>query len=267
VVYVGCDLGIVSAKAAVIDERGIRALALLPYKGHPRQAAVSVMEQALEDSGVRREEVIRCLSTGFGKKAVPFADAVMPSQVCLHAAVRDLNPKIRTVIDVGGHTFTAFNMDDAGRVSETAITDKCAAGTGMFIEFIAKALDMTVDELNEAGCGESRPVAVTSQCVVLAESEVISLANDGHSPHDIYAGVSRSVAARIVGLVRRIDIHREVAMVGGVARNGIIVEELERRLGLGFADLGGVDPQLVAALGAALVAREEASPSRHGASP
>lgn len=255
-IYAGCDLGIVSAKAAVIQNSDILAFEILPYKNHPREAAVEVMDKALAEVGLSREQIDRCLATGFGKKAVPYADGVIPDMICLHRAVRELNPKIRTVIDVGGHSFAAFNIDDNGRISASAITDKCAAGTGKFIEVMAKALEMPVEELSRASLGSKNPVPITSQCVIFAESEVISHINDGYDRFDIFAGTASAVAAKIVGLVKRIDVNEEVAMVGGVAKNSIVVRDLEKKLGLKFASLGA-DPQVLGALGAALIAKDE----------
>ncbi|MCK4964225.1 MAG: 2-hydroxyglutaryl-CoA dehydratase [Dehalococcoidia bacterium] len=260
-IYAGCDLGILTAKVAIIENNDILAYGILPYRNHPKRAAVEVMDRALADAGLSQEQIDCCLSTGFGKKAVPYADGVVPDMVCLHRAVRELNPETRTVIDVGGHSFTAFNIDDNGKISESAITDKCAAGTGKFIEVMAKALEMPVEGLSQASLGSNNPIPMTNQCVILAESEVISHINVGYDRFDIFAGVAAAVAAKIVGLVKRISVDEEVAMVGGVANNGIVVRDFERKLGLKLADLGGVDPQILGAFGAALTAKEGRSAS------
>ena len=260
-IYAGCDLGILSAKAAIIENNKTLAYEILPYRNHPKQAAVEAMDKALAYIGLSQERIDCCLSTGFGKKTVPYADGVVPDMVCLHKAVRELNPMVRTVIDVGGHSFTAFNIDDNGKVSASAITDKCAAGTGKFIEVMAKALEMPVEGLNQASLGSNNPVLITNQCVILAESEVISHINAGYDRFDIFAGIADAVAAKIVGLVRRISVDEEVAMVGGVAKNGIVVRAFERKLGLKLTNLGGIDPQVIGALGAALMAKERRSAS------
>ena len=255
-IYAGCDLGIVSAKAVIIQNSDILAFEILPYKSHPKQAAVDVMDRALAEVGLSREQIDRCLSTGFGKNAVSHADGAVPSMVCLHRAIRELNPNIRTVIDVGGHSFAAFNIDDNGRISATAVTDKCAAGTGKFVDVMANALEKPVEELSRASLSSDNPILITNQCVILAESEVISRINDGCDRLDIFAGIASAVAAKIVGLVKRIDVNEEVAMIGGVAKNAIVERDLEKKLGLRFANLG-VDPQVIGALGAALIARDE----------
>ncbi|MEE8372139.1 MAG: acyl-CoA dehydratase activase [Dehalococcoidia bacterium] len=255
-IYAGCDLGILSAKAAVIRNGDVLAFEILPYRNLPRQAAVEVMDKALAAAGVTREDVEYCLATGFGKKAVAHADGAVPHIMCLQRAVLGLNPGVRTVIDVGGHSFTAFNIGDNGKITESSITDMCAAGTGKYLEVMASALEMPVEELSQASLKSKNPLPVTSQCVILAESDLITYVNDGHDELDIFAGIASSVAAKIVGLVKRISVNEEIAMTGGVAKNGIVARELERGLGLKLANLGGVDPQVLGAYGAALLARE-----------
>jgi predicted CoA-substrate-specific enzyme activase len=256
-IYAGCDLGIISAKAAIIDNNDMLALEVLPHKGNPRQAAAEVMDKALARAGLSREQIAYCVATGFGKKAVPYADEVVGDLICQHRAIREINTGVRTVINVGGHSYAAFNIDDNGCVSETAVTDKCAAGTGRFIEIMADALEIPVEEMGRLHLNPDNPVNITNQCVILAESEVISLINDGYDRFDIYAGVAASVAGRIISLVKRVDVIEEVALIGGVAKNILVVAYLERKLGLKFAHLDGIDPQTVGALGAALVARDE----------
>jgi predicted CoA-substrate-specific enzyme activase len=253
-IYAGCDLGIVSAKAVITENDNILAFEVLPYRGHPREAAVEVMDRALAGASLSRDQVGRCVSTGFGKGAVAYADEAVGELVCLHKAVRKLNPSVRTVIDVGGTSFTVFNIDSGGNVSATAVIDKCAAGTGKFIEIMAKALEIPVEELSRGSLGSDNPVLITNQCVVLAESEVISHINHGRDRFDIFAGVASAVAAKIVGLAKRVDIYNEVAFTGGVARNPVVVRNIERKLGLTFADLAGIEPQVIAAYGAALLA-------------
>ena len=255
-VHIGCDLGIASAKMAVVRNGEILALAVLPYSNHPAQAALAVLDLALARAGASRSDVDRCLSTGFGRKAVPYSDASLPEMLCLHRAVKELNPAVRTVIDAGGHSLTAFNIDGNGRIAESAITDKCAAGTGKFIEVMAKALEMPVEDLSRAALSSTKPVRITNQCVILAESDVISYVNDGSDVLDIFAGVASAVAAKITGLVRRVNVDEQVAMVGGVAKNPIVIRDVEKELRLKIADLGGMDSQVVGAFGAALLARD-----------
>jgi (R)-2-hydroxyacyl-CoA dehydratese activating ATPase len=138
-IYAGCDLGIISAKAAIIDNSNVLALEVLPYKGHPRRAAFEVMDRALAKARLYREQIEYYVATGFGKKAVPYADEVVGDLICHHRSIREVNADVRAVIDVGGQSFAAFNIDNNGLVSETAVTDKCASGV-----ITAKTLDVNV---------------------------------------------------------------------------------------------------------------------------
>jgi len=249
----------VSAKAAIIDDNGLLAFEILPYTGFPQEAAAAVMGKALARSGVAPTKVTCFLSTGFGGKAVPRSDGVVPDTVCLQRAVKKLNPRVKTLVNVGGHSFTVFHIDDTGGLGESAITDMCTAGMGMFLEAISAALEVPLGDMAGEASLSGRTPFIDNQCPVFAESEAISLINEGYDRYDVFAGVTSAVANKIAGLVRRLGVVEEVAMVGGVAKNRPVMAILEKNLGLRFADLGGVDPQVVAAYGAALLAREGCS--------
>ncbi len=255
-IYAGCDLGIISAKVAIIQDGDILASEVLSYENHPRQAAEEVMGKALAKTGLSREKITLCLSTGFGKDAVSYADGTAAPLVCIHRAIGELNPNIRTVMDVGGHTFRAFNTDSSDRMVEIAVTDQCAAGTGKFIDVMAGVLERPVGELSVEALVSDDPVPISNTCVIFSESEVISAIGSGRNHLDIFAGVASGVAAKIVGHLTRIDVVEEVAIVGGVAKNSIVVRELEQKLGTKFAELA-VDPQVIGALGAALIAKDK----------
>jgi predicted CoA-substrate-specific enzyme activase len=257
--YAGCDLGVVSAKAAIIDDNGPLAFEILPYTGFPQEAAAEVMKRALARAGVARGKMDRFLSTGYGGKAVPHSDGVVPDTVCLQRAVRKINPKVRTVINVGGHSFTVFHIGDTGGLGESAVTDICTAGMGMLLEAISTALEVPLDDMTWQSISSGKTLFIDNQCPVFAESEAISLINEGYDKSDVYAGVVFAVATRIAGLARRLGVEEEVAMVGGVAKNRLVMANLEKNLRLRFADLGGFDPQTIAAYGAALLAREGCS--------
>ena len=257
--YGGCDLGVVSAKAAIIDDDGLLAYEIMPYTGFPQEAATAVVEKALAKAGIVRSGVARFLSTGFGGKAVPYSDGVVPDTVCLQRAAKRLNAKVRTVVNVGGHSFAVFHIDDTGGLGESAITDMCTAGMGMFLEVISTALEVPLGDMAGEASSSGRAPFIDNQCPIFAESEAISLINDGYDRYDVFAGVTSAVANKIAGLIRRLGVREEVAMVGGVAKNRPVMAILERNLGLRLADFGDVDPQIVAAYGAALLAREGCS--------
>jgi predicted CoA-substrate-specific enzyme activase len=226
------------------------------YKNLPKQAAETAMASALASAGLSPDQVEYCVATGFGKKAVSGADGDAPEIICISRAVRFLDPGIRTVIDVGGQSIRAFNIGGNGKITDSTANEKCAAGTGKFIEVMAKALELPLDRLSDLPLESKAPVSITTQCGVFAESEVITYVNTGKDRADIVAGISRSVAGKIASLVRRIGLDEPVAVVGGVAKNGGVVRYLEEELGLKVSKLD-IDPQLIGALGAALVAREK----------
>jgi predicted CoA-substrate-specific enzyme activase len=169
--------------------------------------------------------------------------------------VRRLNPNIRTILDVGGQSIRAFALGDNGKVTDSTGNEKCAAGTGKFIEVMAKALELPLEQVGELSLSSKKPVNITSQCGVFAESEVITYVNDGIDRADIIAGISRSVAGKIASLAKRINLTEPITMVGGVAKNQGVKQFLQSDYGLKFVDLA-FDPQLVCALGAALLAHE-----------
>ena len=254
--YAGCDLGTVTAKVVIIEGDDIVAATILPYKNLPKQAAVEVFEKALSKAGLTPDKIDYCVSTGFGKKAVSYADADSPEVICLNRAFRLLNTDVRTIIDVGGQNMRALNISDIGKVINSTANEKCAAGTGKFIEVMARALELSLDQVSRLPFEATDPVAITSQCGVFAESEVITHVNDGKEKENIVAGIAQSVAGKVSSLVRRISLDEKVAMVGGVSLNTGVVKSVENELGIKLAELEG-DPLIYGAFGAALMAEEK----------
>jgi predicted CoA-substrate-specific enzyme activase len=248
-------LGAVAAKVVVLQDDAVAASKTLPYKNLPRQAAEAVLRAALSEINLTPDAIGACVATGFGRKAVSFATADVPETLCLGRGIRRLNPAIRTVIDVGGQSIRAFAIAENGKISDSTGNEKCAAGTGRFIEVMAKALELPLEQVGELSLTSHSPVQITSQCGVFAESEVITYVNDGIDRADIIAGISRSVAGKITSLIRRIAVIEPLAMVGGVAKNQGVTRFLEQELGLKMTELE-FDPQNVGALGAAIIAQE-----------
>jgi predicted CoA-substrate-specific enzyme activase len=241
-----------------MEDDGILVQEAMPYRMLPRQAAVEVMDRALARVDLTLDKLDGCVACGFGRKVVPYAQAGVPETVATSRAVRWLDPGIKTVIDAGGQKIRAFNIEEDGKVLDSATNEKCASGTGKFIEVMAKALDLSLDRASLLPLEATDPVSITSQCGVFAESELISHVNDGKKRADIVAGICRSVAARISSLVRSIRLEREVVLVGGVGKNAGVVDCTEQELGVRLARLA-IDSQVVGALGAALVARQKGS--------
>ena len=255
-IYAGCDLGTITAKVVIMKDNDILTHEILPYKNLPRQIAEEVYQKALSRLDFSPDQIDYCVATGFGKKAVSYADAESSEVVCLNRAFRFLNPDVRTIIDAGGHSMRAVNINQKGRVIDSTVNEKCAAGTGKFIEVMAKALELPLETIGDLPFSAVNPVSITSQCGVFAESEVITYVNDGRESPDIVAGIARSVASKISSLARRISLDEQFAIVGGVAKNNGVVKYVEEELGTNFIDLE-IEPQMVGALGAALVAKEK----------
>jgi len=253
--FAGCDVGAVSAKVVILKEDAILVQETMTYRTLPRQAATEIMEKALAIAGLSPDQLDDCVACGFGRKVVPYANGDVPEILSLSRGVRWAHPGVRTVIDAGGQKIRAFNIEENGKVFDSATNEKCASGTGRFIEVMARALDLSLDRASLLPFEATDPVSITSQCGVFAESELITHVNDGRKRADIVAGLCRSVATRIASLVRSIRLENEVAFVGGVARNNGVVDYTAKKLGVRFAELG-VDPQILGALGAALVARD-----------
>ena len=167
-IYAGCDLGTVAAKVVIIENGSILAQEARAYKNLPKQAAVAVWEDVLCGAGLSQEDIACCMATGFGKKRIPYANGDIPEVICLNRAVRLLDPEVRTVIDVGGQSIRAFNIGGNGKITDSTANEKCAAGTGKFIEVMAKALELSLDELSTLPLDSSEPVSITSQCGVFA---------------------------------------------------------------------------------------------------
>jgi len=245
----------VTAKVVIIENDSIRASEMAAYSTLPKQAALEAFEKAMSDAGLSRDQIDHCVATGFGKRVVSFSDGSISEMAALNRAVRLLNPDVRTVVDAGGQSIRAFNIGADGRIINSTSNEKCAAGTGRFMDVMAKALEMPLVQLSELALSAPGAVPITSQCGVFAESEVITYVNDGKDRVDIFAGISRSIAGKIASLIRRIDLLEPLTIVGGVAKSAVVLKDIEDDLKVSVKPLG-VDIQMAGAYGAALIAQE-----------
>jgi len=197
--------------------------------------------------------------TGYGRTQVPFADTNISEITCHGRGAHHLRSSVRTVIDIGGQDTKVISIDEAGNLLDFAMNDKCAAGTGRFLEAMARSMAIPIERMEEIYFGEGSPCQITSMCSVFAESEVINLINDGVPLPRIVKGLLTSLTSRVASLSRRVGIEEDVAMTGGVAKNRGVRDALEKKLGVAMRDFDGADPQLVGALGAALIAADFAA--------
>ena len=255
-IVAGCDVGSLTAKAVVMRDGKIESSAVIQAKTSPEESARTVMGLALTGAGMVQADIGRCVGTGYGRKHIPFVNAVESEIVC-HArgAVWQL-PLARTVIDIGGQDAKAIKVDGTGAVARFIYNDKCASGTGRFLEIIADALDIRLDEMGGIALKSSKPITLSNQCVVFAETEIISLVNEGVEIPDIINALHHAVANRAASLARGIVVENDVVMTGGVARNSGMFAALGSALGVSLKSVE--DPQLNGAIGAALIAADTA---------
>lgn len=250
--FAGVDIGSTMTKV-VIENEGIVASIIGPTGAEQRRLANVVMQEALSQASLPFQEVAYVVATGYGRINVPFADRQVTEISCHARGVRSLFPTARTVIDIGGQDCKGISLAD-GRVVNFIMNDKCAAGTGRFIEVIAEALGVALEEVGEISLRSQHRVKVSSICTVFAEQEVVSRLSEGVAVEDILAGIHDAMAERIHNMVQRIRLEPDVVLTGGGAKNVGLVQALQDRLGCPL--LLPPEPLLTGALGAALVARD-----------
>jgi (R)-2-hydroxyacyl-CoA dehydratese activating ATPase len=255
-IYVGCDVGSLSGEAVIIEDDSIIKYEIIRVRPRPEQTALEVTKKALAEAKMSFDDIDYCVSTGYGREKIPFAQSSISEISCHGRGAQWANPSVRTIIDIGGQDAKVIKVDKFGYMVDFVMNDKCAAGTGRFLEGMAKVLGVELEDLAALSSGAASPVALTKTCTVLAQFEVLYMLNDGIDRANIAAGINRAMAERISKLVRRVGIKEGVAITGGVAKNFAVVQSLIEVLGVEFVSLGEVDPQIVGALGAALFAKE-----------
>ena len=251
----GCDVGSLTAKAVILEDRKIKGYFISRVSRDPKASAEHVMAEALKIAGVKNGNLKYCIGTGYGRKQMPFVNDIV-SEIAAHGkAVKFLLPNVKTIIDVGGQDAKAIRVDESGEVVRYNYNDKCASGTGRFLEIMAQTLEVPLEELGTLSIAADNPIKISNQCTVFAETEVISQINDGVPIPDIVAGLHKAMAHRIASLAKSIEVHNDVAMSGGVAKNVGMYKALEAVLEVNMCALE-TDPQINGALGAAIFAAD-----------
>ncbi len=251
----GIDSGSTSTDVVVMDrDRRICGSAIVPTGQGAGSGAEKALAQALEAAGLTRGDLSRVVSTGYGRESVADGGRTITEISCHARGAHFLCPKARTVIDIGGQDSKVIALGEDGSVQNFVMNDKCAAGTGRFLEMMARTLGMSLEELSERGLAWRNDVAISSMCTVFAESEVVSLIAQDTPAEDIIHGLNNAVAAKTAGLVRRLGAQPGYLMSGGVAQNAGVVKALEEKLGAPVTV--PEHAQLCGAIGAALYALE-----------
>jgi predicted CoA-substrate-specific enzyme activase len=251
--YAGIDAGSNTTKTVILGDDGILSSHIIKTGMGGEEQALRCFADACAKAGIRTEQVACVYSTGYGREYLKFPQSRRNEIMCHGAGVHWLLPEVRTIIDMGGQDSKGIRLDDRGEVESFNMNDKCAAGTGRFLETMAHAMQIPLEEIGECALRASKSVRVSSTCTVFAESEVISHVARGKKGDEILLGVCQSIVDRVAGIVRGIGVKPPVAMTGGVALNRAVVKLMGERLGCQI--LLPLDPQITGALGAALMAR------------
>jgi len=251
----GVDIGSVATKLVLLrDGTDIAAKALCPSGAAPQRAADQAFGEALASAALKRSDVQRVVATGYGRRRVAFGDRVVTEVTTCARGARWRADDVRVVLDLGGQDVKVVLLDEKGAVEDFAMNDKCAAGTGRFLEVIARALEVGLDEMGALALQSRNPCRINSTCTVFAESEVVTLVARGERVEDIIAGIHISIAARIATMLGNMGKVQRVLFCGGGARNDGLRQALADKLG---ADVIVADhAQFVNAIGAALIAAD-----------
>ena len=256
--FAGVDIGSVTTKAVIIDaQRDILAFSVRPTDSDRHRSGTDVLDLALEKTGASRDALKYIVSTGYGRRSFTSSNKVLPEIVCHAGGTRYLFPSAKTIIDIGGQDSKVIEMDEKGNVYKFEMNDKCAAGTGRFLEVLTeRILNIPMEAVGPLSLKCKSPCNLSSICTVFAESEIISYLSENRAKEDIVCGMNRSIAKRVIhmGSAGLIKYKEPVVFSGGVAKNiGVvkaIEEQLQKRVHV------PEEPQITAALGAALFASE-----------
>ncbi len=255
--YMGVDVGSLSTDVVIIDEKAnVLGSAITLTGANSTEAAQKALANAAQKAGIEIEQAAYIVGTGYGRSAVPFADKAVTEITCHAMGALHHFPDCRPVIDIGGPDSKVILVSPDAKVLNFTMNDKCAAGTGRFLEVMAAKLEITLEDLGRLSLSAKGEVAISSVCTVFAESEIVSLVARNHSLAEIIKGLHRSVVNRIMSMVRSVGLTAPFSMTGGVAKNQGVVALFAEALGETPAVTD--EPQLVGALGAALIARREA---------
>ncbi len=252
----GCDIGALTTKAAVIRNDEILGCEMVRSRTSAVQSATDVMDKLLSRLGLSYEQIDYCVSTGYGRNLVPFANGNMSEISCHGRGAHWLESSVRTIIDGGGQDCKAIRVDEHGGLVDFRMNTKCAAGTGKALELMARSLGVEVSELGPLSLEAKDPVIMNKPCCILTQIDVKRHVFDGRDCADIAAGINDNVAREIMHLVRGVGIENDIAVTGGTAKNVGLVRCLEKYLGAGVVRFQ-VDPQLIGAIGAAVLAADK----------
>ena len=248
----GIDVGSRTTKVVILKNGKWFGEKIMPTGTNSIKRAEKVLEKALENIGLTKDKLNYIVATGYGRVNISFADEKITEITCHGFGAYKLFPETRTIIDIGGQDSKVISLDENGRVDDFIMNDKCAAGTGRFLEVMAENLEVPLEDIGEVSLRADKGANISSTCTVFAESEVISLVAEGVKKSKILRGLHKAIVKRLTGMVYRIGLNKEVTMTGGVCHNDGVYKILEKELGLTINR--PEKPQYVGAFGAAILA-------------
>jgi len=254
----GIDVGAATAKAVILGDGKILGSAVRPTGYDVKVAANKVIQEALEKAGlsISADNLDYVVSTGYARASIGFADKTTTEIICHAKGAHFVIPSTRFIIDMGGQDSKAIEVDQEGNVTNFAMNDKCAAGTGRFLEVMANVLEVeSVAEMGPLALESKRPCTISSTCTVFAETEVVVLRAEGKDRNDLIAGVHKAISARVAAMASSMTVRPDAVFTGGVAKNVGVKKFLEEQFSIGL--LVPDEPQIIGALGAALIAQTE----------
>ncbi len=251
----GIDIGSLTGKALILKDTAVLSWSIISTGYDSVDTAKQVIEKALEQAGISLADIDYVVSTGYGRVVVPFAQKNISEISCHARGAVWCNPDVRTIIDMGGQDCKSIRCDAHGNVIAFAMNDKCAAGAGRYLEVMAKLLDIKLETLGERSLDfTGEPLTISSTCTVFARSEILRSLQQGSNKNNILAGLHDALVARIYGMLNKVGLEKEFMVSGGIAKNIGIVNRLQRRAGFEFKT--SFEPQIIGALGAAVLAQE-----------
>lgn len=253
----GIDIGSRSIEAVLFDGAQVIETGIADTGSRPRENARKALHDVMSAAGLKRDDIAMVVATGYGRNHFEEADKVSSEILCHAQGIHYLFPEARTVIDIGGQDSKIIAMNDSGKVENFNMNDRCAAGTGRFIEMVGHTLQVRPDRMGEVTEGSSESCEISSMCAVFAESEIISIIQNGTPVEVVLRGVFKAIARRTLSMLGKVQLRESVVFTGGVAKNRGVVRALENETGLTIHV--PYEPQITGALGAAIIASSSVS--------
>lgn len=254
-IFGGIDVGSLTGKAVLLEDKQIMAYKVVRVKKTPVETAEKVLDLVLEESGIKKENITFIVTTGYGRDNIPFSNKSVTEITCHGMGAHFLLSSVRTVIDIGGQDCKVIAIDRTGKLVDFFMNEKCSAGTGRYLEIMAAILHVSLSELGTISLKSKAPINIKSTCSIYAQAEVLQFVSAGYKKENVAAGINKAMAERVHSMAKRVKFKKEIVISGGVAKNIGVVRYLEDMLKVKFLKMP-VDPQIVGALGAAVIAEQ-----------